>query len=302
MISLTIIIPYYKIDFFKETLQSLQNQTCKDFNVFIGDDASPNDPQNVITETLQDVHYTYKKYDENIGGRDLVKQWERVLHDAQPQEWFQILGDDDIISENFVEEFFKATKEITQKKSQVVKFSQRFINEKNEALNESTDYERFVSPKDNFNNKLAYGHRSSLSEYIFSIKSYKKFGFVNLPLAWGTDDIAVFEFSDNRPIVFIKEANVLIRISKVNISGNTTHNVLKDEASILKEEYVINKYFNILDHSYMLMRADNHIKYAYAHKRTPQLDFLKIYKHCNQLGKFLKHPFKIYQLKKYLKR
>lgn len=40
------IVPYYKLCFFEETLQSLSNKTDKGFKVYIGDDASPEDPAN----------------------------------------------------------------------------------------------------------------------------------------------------------------------------------------------------------------------------------------------------------------
>lgn len=40
---LAIVIPYYKLTFFEETLQSLANQSDKRFKVYIGDDASPED-------------------------------------------------------------------------------------------------------------------------------------------------------------------------------------------------------------------------------------------------------------------
>lgn len=41
---LAIVIPYYKINYFEETLKSLSNQTDKKFKVYIGNDASENDP------------------------------------------------------------------------------------------------------------------------------------------------------------------------------------------------------------------------------------------------------------------
>ena len=40
---LAIVIPFFKLTFFEETLQSLSTQTDKRFKVYIGDDASPED-------------------------------------------------------------------------------------------------------------------------------------------------------------------------------------------------------------------------------------------------------------------
>ena len=45
---LAIIIPYYKLTFFEDTLESLANQTDKLFKVYIGDDASPENPTDLL--------------------------------------------------------------------------------------------------------------------------------------------------------------------------------------------------------------------------------------------------------------
>ena len=48
--SLAIVIPAYKIDYFKATLDSLSVQTRKDFTVYIGDDCSPSDFKQLIDD------------------------------------------------------------------------------------------------------------------------------------------------------------------------------------------------------------------------------------------------------------
>lgn len=45
---LSIVIPYYKITFFDQTLKSLATQTDKRFKVYIGDDASPEPPIDLL--------------------------------------------------------------------------------------------------------------------------------------------------------------------------------------------------------------------------------------------------------------
>ena len=46
--NLAIVIPYYKIDFFAATLDSLVHQTNTNFTVYIGNDASPTNPEELI--------------------------------------------------------------------------------------------------------------------------------------------------------------------------------------------------------------------------------------------------------------
>ena len=45
---LAIVIPYFKLTFFEETLQSLANQTDQRFKVYIGDDASLENPSDLL--------------------------------------------------------------------------------------------------------------------------------------------------------------------------------------------------------------------------------------------------------------
>ena len=48
MKKLAIIIPAYKDTYLHNALSSISNQTCKDFNLYIGDDASPYDLTKII--------------------------------------------------------------------------------------------------------------------------------------------------------------------------------------------------------------------------------------------------------------
>ena len=45
---LAIVIPYYNMQFFEETLQSLSSQSDQRFRVYIGNDASPDNPEFLI--------------------------------------------------------------------------------------------------------------------------------------------------------------------------------------------------------------------------------------------------------------
>lgn len=103
---LAIVIPYYKIDYFEETIKSVAQQTDRNFMLYIGNDKSPDNPLPVIERYLRKDQYQYFEYEENYGGKDLVLQWERILDNVN-EEWFQVLGDDDFIDSNFVEEFHR---------------------------------------------------------------------------------------------------------------------------------------------------------------------------------------------------
>lgn len=290
MKKLTIIVPYYKIAFFKETLLSLENQSCKDFELFIGDDCSPDCSKNLTEKILHTTPFRYKKYIENLGGENLVRQWERVISDAILSEWFMILGDDDVISYNFVEEFYKNLPEINTYQCNVIKYSQCWIDGNSNRINEFTDYGQLLDGGENLNFKLSQAHRSSLSEYIFRTDSYRKVGFQKFPLAWGSDDVAVLEFSAEKPIFFIKNAHVFVRMSSENISGKEDNQAEKLEAKLEYEKYLLKNHYKKLDKKYLQEIINLHINLSY-HKNIPLgFSLLPIYWYLKKLKKILALP------------
>lgn len=291
MNKLAIIIPYYKINYFEDTLKSLAAQSNKNFALYIGNDASPDDPLQLINKYLEKNNYQYFAYADNVGGEYLVQQWERILKNVE-EEWFQILGDDDMISENFVEEFYNHLTEIMENNCKVLKFSQRRIDAEGNPLSRYTEYPTLMTPFENWAKKHIDRDMSSLSEHVFNIVAYRKVGFRNIPLAWGADDLAVLEIASNNPIYFISKAKVLVRISTENISGSDTNLSKKMQADHMVRNYLLNRYFSRLPNAYISTAIEKEIRYAFDYGKeklviSPFALFIKIYEFKKAL-KYLK--------------
>ena len=254
---LAIVIPYYKIDFFEETLKSISKQTDKNFTLYIGNDASPNDPLPLIKEYFEEGKYNYYNYLENLGGKNLAMQWERILENVS-EDWFQILGDDDIIAENFVEEFYKQIDEVEENKINVIKISQYWIDEENLRLNQDTASEKIINAKDQFLLEFYHQYRSSLSEHIFCKHKFDLVGFKKIPLAWHTDNLAVFEVSDFSTIYFINETKIMVRMSGVNISNSDNYNEQKILAKHLYREYLLKNFNKKFQKSFLIEELKNY--------------------------------------------
>ena len=149
---LAIVIPYYKIDFFEETLQSVAAQSNRDFVLYIGNDASPDNPLPLIQKYLNSDEYQYFDYKDNLGGKNLALQWERILENVK-EEWFQILGDDDVISENFVAEFYKNLPKIQSENISAIKFSHNIVDENKTILHTITTDETIIPAPELFKRK-----------------------------------------------------------------------------------------------------------------------------------------------------
>ncbi|AZA91994.1 Glycosyl transferase family 2 [Chryseobacterium nakagawai] len=297
---LAIIIPYYKIDFFEKTIQSLVAQTNKNFTLYIGNDASPNNPLPILTQYLNPEEYHYFDYKENVGGKNLALQWERVLENIH-EDWFLILGDDDTISENFVDEFYKNLKTVEENKINVIKYSQALIDETDQILTSFTTYKPIESSTNLWLQKLYDGHRSSLSEHIFRRVSYQKYKFKELPLAWHTDDLAVLEFSDFGSVYFINHAQTFVRISSASISGdveNTTYQEQKTEARYQFFGYLITAYYDKFPVEPLKKLINVHLHFCWQHKKKLNIDLYKLYYYLKSYKQLLGVPRKKYLLLK----
>jgi len=216
---IAIVIPYYKIDFFEKTLESLQLQTNKDFNLYIGNDNSPNNPQEII-EKYNSIITSYKEFDTNIGGKSLSKQWERCIDElVENEEWIIVLADDDTLSENCIQEFYNHVEEAEKKGISLIKYKCRVINENDKIVKELPDYPHIQKAPIFFGNLYLNIGFSTLSENIFRIEKYRKYKYQDIELAYGSDAIAVLEFSEFGDILFINNAFMSFRDSEVNLSG-----------------------------------------------------------------------------------
>ena len=293
---LAIVIPYYKILFFEKTLKSLENQTNKQFKVYIGDDNSPESPLSLIENYKNTLDFVYQKFDSNLGSISLVQQWKRCIDLIQDEKWIMVLGDDDCLSINAVEEFYKHKTKIEDNAITVVRFSSQVIDEKGINSSEIFCHNEFETANDFFYRKYKGISRSSLSEYVFEAEKLKNNFFYDFPLAWHSDDLAILECSNFNTIYSINEAKVFVRISNLSISGRTDLALEKRNASKQYYERLLNHYpqkFNKQN----LQLIFRKVEYFFYNNKTIS-EYIKLsYLHLNYLGflSFLKFNRRIYK-------
>lgn len=279
---LAIVIPYYKLSFFEATLESLASQTDKRFKVYIGDDASLENPFSLLENYKEKFDFEYHRFEENLGGISLTQQWERCIALSGNEEWIMILGDDDVLGKNVVEEFYKSLEEVEQEGINVVRFSTQKIEEEGKTI--SKIYEHLKT--ENAVQFLFSKTRSSLSEYVFRKSQVLEIGFKDFPLAWYSDVLAVFEFANFDTIFSINDSIVYVRISELCISGSTSN---KDQKIQAKFEFYY--YLVKIKHSFFSETELKELYYrlnkCYINNKKQYLFFLKISKLY-----FLKKKFK----------
>lgn len=243
--NLAIVIPAYKADFLKQTLESIKNQTNKNFTLYIGDDASPYDLKNIVNEFTNSINIVYKRFENNLGGKDLVRQWERCIELSSDEEWIWLFSDDDLMSPYCVQSFYDIKK---QREVDLYRFDIKMIDENNHVsfISESPEFEGSI---DFIKSRFKFERSSAVTNYIFSREIYESENhFNNFPLAWCTDDAAWLKFGRERGICTIKGNHVSWRNSAFNVSNNILtkkNNKIQAQIQFLKWLYTYN--FEYLD-------------------------------------------------------
>lgn len=275
MNNLAIIIPFYKKKYFKKTLESLVNQSTKNFSVYIGNDNSPEDIDDLLLEFSSNLNFKYKKFNENLGASNLTLQWDRCIALSNKEEWIMVLGDDDVLDYNLVEEFYKHLTQVETSEIKVVKYASQLIDEVDRKTSEIYYNPELENAGASYIRTLKGEGRSTLSEHIFARSAYNKHGFKHFPVAFGSDNVAWLEFPDMGKIYSINTAVVSVRISREHLSSRADNGLKykKREGIYLFNRYIIENYAVFFDEGEKILILKN----AYRNLRFATRDKLKTF-------------------------
>lgn len=193
---LAIVIPAYKSHYLRETLESIARQTCRDFVLYVGDDASPEPLEEVVRTFADRLPIVYHRFPENMGRHDLPGHWNRCISlSSEPVIWF--FSDDDLMPADGVARVLDALDQYG-----LFRFFARFPLTVVDACGRPkrtnpplpTDV---VSGYDFLRSKLMGEIDSAACEYVFSRDLWQQSnGFIKFPLAWCTDDATWTRFAE----------------------------------------------------------------------------------------------------------
>ena len=208
------VLPAYKARFFKEALDSILNQTYNDFELIIVNDASPEDLDTIVN-SYDDFRIRYYKNERNIGGKDLVAQWNHCLYYAIGV--FVILASDDDV---YHPEYLDKMNVLVDKFPDVNVFRPRikWIDYNGDTINLDIEYKDRMSQLEFsilwFQGRISKG----IPFYLFRRKNLMDIGgYINFPTAWFSDDATVIKLAKN-DIIFTNDILFSFRDSGINIS------------------------------------------------------------------------------------
>ena len=222
---LAIIIPAYKATFLPAALDSIVAQTCKDFTLYVGDDCSPEPIGSIVEQYRNKIDLIYQRFDTNLGGKDLVAQWERCIAMSKSEPYIWLFSDDDVMESNCVEQLLK-TIDTTQDSYDLFHFDVKEIDEEGTVTRTLPEYPQVLSAYDYYKGKTSGLYRSYVVENVFSRRAYNQAGgFKNFDLAWGSDVATWCIFCGSKGMKKVEGAKVHWRRSGQNITPDTSREV-----------------------------------------------------------------------------
>lgn len=231
--NIAIVIPAYKNVYLESTLDSLSQQSDKNFTVYIGDDNSPYGLKKIVDKYLNLLDIVYRHFDTNMGGINLIQHWNRCLKMMSGEEFFCLFSDDDIMQPMCIQMFNEVQKEYNN--FDVYHFNLDIIDNHGNVLKECNKFPSYLSTEDFLS--LLYSDQidARMPEFIFRTQHfYRSGGFVDFDLGFRTDNATVLTCAKEKGISTIPNTKVLWRDSGINISSsqNTALKIRRIYASV----------------------------------------------------------------------
>lgn len=219
---LAIVIPAFKSAYLRQALESIAAQTCTDFRVYVGDDASPDDLRTICEDFASRIDLRYVRFDRNLGGPDLVAQWSRCVA-LSGEPWVWLFGDDDEMEPGCVEALL-ARIDADAGRFDLYHFDVVEIDGQGAVLREAPAFPDLLPALDFAQRRMAGRLSSYAPDYVFSRAAFDAAGgFQEFPLAWATDDATWIKLARRAGIRAVRGPRLRWRQSGENLSSDQPH-------------------------------------------------------------------------------
>jgi glycosyltransferase involved in cell wall biosynthesis len=219
MSKLAIVIPAFKKTYFKETLDCFVRQTNKEFHLYIGDDHSDDNLEELILPYRDKLPISYYRFESNIGSKHIVDQWERSINLIEDEDWIWLFSDDDLVDPNAVDAFWNIVS-LTNGSKDIYSFNTCVINNSGDVITKAPEVPSFETSEEMAYYLLIGKRANCMPDHIFSRAVYmKNSGFVKTVYGQGADWANSILFSRNKGFCIIPDALVYWRFSGDNITS-----------------------------------------------------------------------------------
>lgn len=224
-VSFSFVMPAYKKQFLYQAINSILRQRYSKFELIIVNDASPEDLGSVIRE-FNDKRIRYEVNEKNIGGHDLIANWNHCIKYAL-NDYIILATDDD----EFNEKFLYDAAFLIEKYPEVdlIRSGVRKIDETGKILDIEFPLKEYMTSRE-FTLYYAKGTTiSCISNYLFKKEALQRIGgFISFPRGHYSDDATALALSYNN-VACIPSNHFNFRVSSINLSNQKSIHITLDQ-------------------------------------------------------------------------
>ncbi len=206
-------LPAIKPQFLQEAIQSVLDQNFTDFELIVYNDRSDEAIRNIV-KSFADLRILY--YEGGVA-LPVVENWNKVLSFATG-EFFVLFSDDDRYHPDFLMEMNMLSAKYPL--CGILHCRVRKINAGGELLAQTAICPDFETGLDFILHRVIGDREQFAPEFVVRTKKLKEIGgFVDLPLAWGSDDLTWFQLAIHEGIAYSPRPLADWRLSPFQISA-----------------------------------------------------------------------------------
>lgn len=270
---LSFVMPAYKPQFLKQAVDSIIAQTFQDWELIVVDDCSPFNLKSIIGG-FNDRRILYYRNSSNIGGQNLIRQWNHCLSLATGK-WIVMAADDDIYYPEFAATIHRLSN--SYPKVDLIRSRVHLIATDGKENWNDCIFPEMIDKCEFLNSWIENKAFICIGNYAFRRSKLKEIGgFIDFPCAFYSDIATPIAMSVNG-VANTPDTLFGFRLSDIHLSADGSH--LKERIEAITLFY---KWLSSLDYLTKSQR--------YMHRKC-------VFDYFNQAIRFLK--FK--QLPQYLK-
>lgn len=223
---ISFVLPAWKSRFLKAAISSIVSQTNPNWELIVVDDCSP-EPLNEIVKSFHNTRIRYYRNKKNLGGQNLVKQWNHCITFATG-EYIVLAADDDLYKPTFCEEVLRLAEKYPQ--VDLIHSSVEQIDGESKHLWDDSILPEFTSKYEYLNWWLTGRSFTCIGNFAFRRTALLELGgFINFPCAFGSDIATPIALSKNG-VANTSEMLFCFRQSEQHLSADSSRFKEKLEA------------------------------------------------------------------------
>jgi glycosyltransferase involved in cell wall biosynthesis len=235
MAKYSFLLPAYKTSFLKEAIESILNQSYRDFLLIVSDDCSPEPVYSIVEPFLADNRVHYRRNNQNVGAERLTDHWNLLLS-ISSSEYVVFPGDDDVYEAHFLEKIDQLTQQYPE--VDCIRCRTQRIDGTGTSFQTDIAFPQIQSQQLFLTSFYQPDSIHCLGNNVFRRSSLIQIsGFPLFPFAWFSDDAAIIQLS-KKGIATTIGIHFSFRSTPISISGNGEHICEKIQATRLFYQWV----------------------------------------------------------------